>query len=245
MYRRFLRAGLVLGLFVLASPALAYAQYASPNFKVDEVFIGGGSVQDSCSDNYCSNQSAGDTAIGNTNSANFRAQAGSQTTGDPTISMSINNTDVDLGVISTSTPSAASVSFSITSYLTSGYIVRVYGSPPGNRTGTGTHSLTPLSSPNPSDPGTEQFGINLVANTTPGIGTSPIQAPDSTFSFGYAKPGYDTQDQFKYVDGDAIAGSDESSGQTNYTMSIMANISEITPGGRYDGTLVLQVIATF
>jgi hypothetical protein len=245
MYRRFLRAGLILGLFILGMPAVAYAQYTSPNYKVDEIFIGGGSVQDSCSTNFCSNQSAGDTAVGDTSSVNFKAQAGSQSTADATIEVSINNNIIDLGVLNTSSTAAASASFSIKSYLTDGYVVRIYGDPPTNVSGDSSHALSPLASPNPSTPGTEQFGINLVANSTPGIGANPSQAPDDTFSFGAAEPGYSTPDQFKYVDGDAIASSAISSGETDYTISIIANISQITPGGRYKGLLTLQVIATF
>lgn len=243
--RQFLRAGVVLGLFVLLAPALAYAQYSSPNFKVDEVFIGGGSVQDSCSTTYCSNQSAGASAVGDTSSTNYRAQSGSQTSGSPTLDFSVSNTTIDFGDLSDTATSAASSNFTVSTYLSSGYVVKVYGPPPS--TGTiSVHVLDALATPSPSSPGTEQFGINLVSNTTPGIGANPVQVPSSAFAYGVASAGYNTPDQYKYVDGDTIAESATSSGETDYTVSIIANINKVsTPGGLYRGQLVLQVIATF
>jgi hypothetical protein len=242
---RVFRAGIVLALCIFAVPALAFAQYDSPNYSIDEVFIGGGGEIDSCSTAYCADQILGGTAVGDTNSTNFRAQGGFGTPGDPTLAVDVTNTSIDLGVLNESTTAAESSNFSVSNYLSNGYVVRIYGNTPTNYTGAGTHSLTALNSPSLSVPGTEQFGINLVANTTPGIGANPSQAPDSTFSFGEAATGYDTQDYFKYVDEDVIAESNSSSGETNYTISIIANVSTNTPGGQYITTLVIQAIATF
>jgi hypothetical protein len=96
-----------------------------------------------------------------------------------------------------------------------------------------------------SEPGVEQFGINLVDNSLPDVGADPVQVPDGTFSFGTAIAGYDTANLFKFLDDDAIAMSPKSSGQTNYTLSMIANIARETPAGQYGGRLNLQVIPTF
>ena len=243
MRSRLMRAGLTLALAVLAMPALAHAQYNSPNYEMEEIFIGTGGDLDSCGTAYCADQIVGGTAVGDVNSANFRAQGGFGTPGEPTLAMSVSNTSINLGVLTTSTTAAASSNFSVSNYLSNGYVVRVYGDPPTNA--SGNTPLTALASPTASVIGNEQFGINLVANTTPGIGANPSQAPDTTFSFGQAATGYDSADTYKYVDGDVIALSTEETGQTDYTMSIIANISTLTAGGEYRTTLVVQAIATY
>lgn len=244
MNSRVVRAGLGVFIALLAMPVIAHAQHTSPNYEVDEVFIGSGGELEACSGQYCSQQSAGGTG-GQTSSNGYGIMAGFGSPDEPTLSLIVSNNTIDLGVLNTSGTGAASANFSVSNYLSDGYVVRIHGSSPTNVTGPGTYSLTSLNSPNPSTPGTEQFGINLVANTTPGIGANPIQQPDSDFSHGVPAVGYDQEDYFKYVNGDIIAESDRESGQTDYTMSIIANIATVTPGGRYKTVLVVQAIATF
>jgi hypothetical protein len=94
--------------------------------------------------------------------------------------------------------------------------------------------------------GTEQFGINLVANTNPTtFGANPVQQPDSTFSYGAAATGYNTANLFKYVKGDVVASSSKSSGTTVYTISYLYNISPVTDAGEYRFSHVLVATATF
>jgi hypothetical protein len=103
-----------------------------------------------------------------------------------------------------------------------------------------------LTTPTISSVGTEQFGINLVANTAPTtFGANPSQAPDASFSFGQAAAGYDTPNYFKYVTGDTIAYSNKSSGETDYTISYLFNVSNATPGGQYTLHHVLVATSTF
>jgi hypothetical protein len=51
---------------------------------------------------------------------------------------------------------------------------------------------------------------------------------------------YNIPNFFKYVKGDIIASSNRSTGQTDYTLSFIYNISELTANGTYafNGTLV-------
>lgn len=242
MYSRFLRGLGVLALLLLAVPAVASAQLNSPNYSVEEVIIGTGGDPELCSDNFCSQQSTGGTG-GRVSSDNFFAEGGFGTPGDPVLAVSVSNNVIDLGVLNTSTTSAASANFSVINYLSSGYIVRVHGNPPTNS--SGGHTLDPMDGAGGSVPGVEQFGINLVSNSTPGIGANPVQIPDDTFSFGTPTTAYNQEDTFKYEDGDIIASSNTETGQTNYTMSVIANVATSTPGGRYQTTLVIQAIATF
>jgi hypothetical protein len=97
-----------------------------------------------------------------------------------------------------------------------------------------------------SSVGTEQFGINLRANTSPAtFGADPVQVPDNTFSFGTVAAGYNTPNQYKYVKGDTIASSSRSSGETDYTISYIMNIGNLTPGGTYNMAHVLVATSTF
>jgi hypothetical protein len=129
----------------------------------------------------------------------------------------------------------------ITSYLSSGYTVQMYGDPPKMR----GHTITALTSPTQSQVGKEQFGINVVANTTPDIGANLKQVPDSTTSFGQVNSGYNTPNYFKYVSGDVIAHSSKSSGETDYTISMIINVSNETPAGHYTSDYSIVVIPVY
>lgn len=244
MFKRFGRAGVILALVLLGVPAVAHAQLSSPSYELEEIFVGHGGDPELCSDDYCAQQSLGGTS-GSVESSQYGILAGFGTPDEPTLSISISNYLVDLGVLNTSGTAAESANFAISSYLSSGYVVRINGQTPTNVSGAGTHSLDAMDGAGGSIPGVEQFGINLRANTNPGIGTNPVQYPDSSFSYGTPTTAYNQVDIFKYEDGDIIAESTQETGQTQYTMSIIANVANSTPGGQYQTVLVIQAIATF
>lgn len=235
--------GVVALVALLAVPAAALAaQSSSSHYQVNEVFFGAGGQLNACSSNYCSKQSAGETGVGDTSSANYQAHAGFNTDRQPFLQFIVNGTSTDIGVLSTSSTATTTATFSVKNYLSSGYQVVTVSQPPKYNTYT-MHNLT---SQTASVAGTEQFGINLVHNTSPTtFGASPIQVPSSAFSFGKAAGGYDTPNEYRYVPGDTIAYSNSSSGETDYTISYIYNISNITPGGTYDFNDVLVATATF
>lgn len=223
----------------------AEAQYTSPSYKVEETFIGTGGELEACGTQYCAKQAAGELTTGQSKSDAYTAQTGFNTTSAELLEVSVQGGVFDLGILSDSTTAAVSTPFTIRSYLSKGYIVRIVGTPPKVNTTNGPVYITPLSIQAESEVGEEQFGINLAANTNPGIGADPVKKPDATFSYGYAEPGYDTADWFKYNDGDIIARSDTSSGEMEYTMSIIANIKRNTLAGQYTTDLQVSVIPTF
>lgn len=232
----------------LSMPAAVFAvQSSSATYQVNEVFFGTGGELHSCSATYCSKQAAGETGVGNTASATYQAQAGFNTNRTPYIQMLVNTTSIDLGVLTPGTTSTATASFSVKTYLASGYVVQTASPPPK----TGSYTMSAPSSPVASNPSSEQFGINLVANNACGggmpasLGSLPVQVPSSTFSFGAAAAGYDTACQFKYVNGDTIANSTKSSGETDYTISYIFNITASTPGGTYTMDHVLVATSTY
>lgn len=218
------------------------AALTSPNYRIEEDFVGGSGTSESSSANFKSQDTFGGPAVGPSSSANFGNQSGATSTNDPTLSFSIDTTAVNLGALSTSITKTGTASFSVLNYTSHGYVVQVIGSTPNN----GAHSLTGLSSASSSSIGTEQFGINLKANTSPTtFGSEASQVPDNTFSFGGAATGYNTANLFKYTSGDVIAAATKSSGKTVYTISYIANMSNNTPGGSYSSAQTLICTGTY
>ena len=230
-------------LLTLLLPAIALAaQSASTNYQVNEVFFGSGGELNACSSNFCSKQAAGETAIGNTASPNFQAQGGFNTDRTPYIQVDVSNTSINLGTLSPGTTATATATFSVKAYLAQGYEVINASPPPAN----GGYTLHTLTSPTASSAGTEQFGINLRANTLPVVfGADRVQVPDPTFGFGQVAANYDTPNLYMYAQGGQIAGSPSSTSFTTYTISYIFNISHVTPGGTYTFNHVLVATGTY
>jgi len=160
----------------------------------------------------------------------FKSESGFITAQDEYIEFVVSATTVSLGLQSTSSATTGTGTFYVKAYVANGYVVRNAASAPSIT----SHTMASPSSAVASAIGTEQFGINLVANTSPAtFGANAVQVPDSSFSFGAAAAGYNTTNVFKYVNGDVIAESTRSTGQTNFTISYILNISNVTPSGNY------------
>lgn len=260
-YKKGLHALLLGVLMVFATAGVASAaQSSSAHYGVDETQFGSGGLicnlsAGDGSQHYCADATLGDTAVGNSSSASYQIQAGGDRTDrDTSLEMIVNGANINIGQLSTTVTKTATASFSVKSYLSSGYVV--YTSSPGPQ--YSSHVLQLLGSATTSTTGNEQFGINLVANgcpanTTPsgqggcsgGLGADPQGVPDSSFAFGHAAAGYNTVDSYKYHDGDVIAYANQSSGETDYTISYLFNISPVTPAGTYVMRQSLIATATF
>lgn len=232
---------LLLILLGLALPTIVSAA-ASTNFQIQEdTFSAGGGIQAS-SPNYQSRDSIGDIGVGSADSPNYKPQSGYVTTNDPSLTFAVNTSSVALGILTTGTTVTSTATFTVLNYTSYGYVVTINGNPPTN----GGHQLTALATPTASSAGTEQFGINLVANTSPTtFGADPVQVPSSSFSFGSAATNYNTTNLYKYVSGNTIAQATKSSGQTNYTISFIANKATTTQGGQYSTSLNLVATGTY
>jgi hypothetical protein len=239
---------LLSALLLVLMPVGVYAQSSSStNYRVDQTIFSTGSQLDDCDTTalqYCAQMTAGDLTVGQTSGTAYRAFAGFNTTDEPFLEFVVTADSIDLGYLDTSAASTATGTFYVRAWQASGYAVRTASDPPTNSSGS-NHQLTPLAVPTGSTPGTEQFGINLKNNATPDVGAEPLQVPDNTFSFGTAATGYDTADSYKYVKGDIIAQSTQSSSVTIYTISYLFNISDITPSGEYTFNHVLVATGTY
>lgn len=211
----------------------------SNNYRFDESTIGSGGLIQSSSANFQGSNASGDLAVGSSASENFQVESGSQTTKDPTLAFAINRADANFGSFSASAPTVATATFSVANYTAYGYIVQIVGHPPTN----GTHVIDPLPTADTSNPGVEQFGLNLVANTLPvSVGANPN---NGQFGFGEAAPNYNTSNSYRYVSGDTIAKAPKSSGLTTYTLSYLVNVDSLTPGGQYTSDQTLIVTGTY
>lgn len=244
---------LLLALMMLLAPVRAYAQSSSSsNYRVDQTIFGTGGNLDAQSTNFRSRQTIGELTIGQTDSANFRAFAGFNTTDEPYIEFVVTGTNIDLGYLDENATSTAESQFYVRAWQASGYVVRSESDPPTNSSGTG-NQIDAMTTPGSPVPGTEQFGINLVANTCPSpsvdcsgtLGQDPQQSPDNTFSFGEAAPNYDTADTYTYNKGDIIARSLSSTSVTLYTISYVFNIDVDTLAGEYTFSHILVATGTY
>jgi hypothetical protein len=243
-YRFVLALALILPFGYVGEAHAGTPQSSSGNYSISEVQIGGnGNASHDCSSSYCAQESVGGTSVGSASSASYAAQFGADTTDVPLLEVIISGGNQNLGTLDPSTTATATFGVKVRSYLSAGYTIYATGAPPSQ----GEHSLKALDTACPctSQPGAEQFGINLVANTTPNIGSAPVQVPSGTFSFGAVTADYDQSNLFKYHNGDAIAGSSASTGETDYTLSMILNISDATPGGHYTSDFSAVVVPAY
>lgn len=224
----------------------AYAQQSSSShYQVNEVFFGSGGELNTCSSNYCSKDAAGELSVGNTASNNYQAQGGFNTDRAPSLIFTVSGGSTNLGNLSSGSTTTTTSTFSVKTYLAGGYIVQTVSDPPKSNYPT-PHNFNALGSPTASSTGTEQFGMNLVANTSPRtFGSDPVQVPNNTFGFGAVASGYNSANLYKYVKGDTVAASTKSSGETDFTISYIYNISSVTPDGEYTFNHVLVATSTY
>lgn len=224
---------------------VALAQGSSDSFRIDESYIGPGSNLESSSDNFRTETgqgSLGAPGAVKAESDSFQTDGGTVTASEPTLSCELDAANVDFGAFSPAATETATTTFRVKNYTSYGYNVTLIGSPPK----MGDYEITPLATETASQVGEEQFGINLVANTDPTVfGSFPIQTPDETFAYGDATANYKTPNMYRFVEGETIAAAPESSGQTDYTISFIINVSNNTPGGTYTSTQVVLCTGTY
>lgn len=240
---KYLRVLPVVGLLVVTGAGTALAQSSSSNnYQIVETEFGGTSADQSCTSEYCSVVSIGDPvdgeASGNESVIAFPDIVDPNT---PLLEVIVNSGVSNMGAMSLQQTGTRTMELGVRSYLSDGYFIQIAGDAP---TYDG-HSIATPETPTASTPGTEQFGMNVVANTTPAIGADPVQEPSGEFSFGYVADDYNTPDLFMYTPGAVVAQSDTESGQTNYTISMIVNISSSTPAGRYVSDFSAVIVPAF
>ncbi len=118
-----------------------------------------------------------------------------------------------------------------------GYAITVYGT----TMEAGNNVIDALASPTPSAPGNSQFGINLVANTSPGIGANPIGGATNTS----VAANYDTPNEFMFHNGDEVASASAVSFVKRFTVSYIVNSPPNIRPGVYTTTLTFICTGRF
>lgn len=130
----------------------------------------------------------------------------------------------------------------------SGYNITVNGT----TLTSGSNTVAAMGTATAGARGTGQFGMNLRANTTttstPAVGSDIAPTSNTTNFRGQPLTGYDLVDTFKYVSGDSVANSGNSTlGPTDsqiYTVSYIVNVPGSQPAGTYTTTLTYICTAT-
>lgn len=221
-------------LLILAKPI--WAGMNSDNYKiwVDTFSSGGGNLQ---SDSYKIDASISSQLNKSGQSANFKERPGfTAIGGEPTVGFSVQSVALNFGELSPGSTAYSSHGFSAYTNSRSGYTIKIYGTP----LHTGYHNLTAIGNvPQNSEAGQEQFGINLASNTVPLVGQA------ATGGSGQPAVNYNTANKFAYHEGDVIAQASSYTYQTDFTVSVVINISEVTPAGNYGTTLTYEFIPVF
>ena len=236
------KAGMYLVGIILCSVgflgAMAEALQSS-HYQFNETSLGGIGTTKTQSTGFQALTSGGIIGFGSSVGITKQVATGHETTSDPALSFAVASSSLNFGNFSAGTTSTTTSTFAVSDYTSYGYVVQVLGSAPSN----GGHTITTMSSTGVSTAGTEQFGINLVANTSPSsLGANPDHGQ---FGFGSATSNYGTTNNYRFVSGETIASAPKSSGVTVYTISYIINVSSITPGGQYAGSQTILCTATF
>lgn len=232
MLRRYLIPILLAVVIAGGGSAVVVAKTSSSdNYQVTETEFGGGSTLESCSGQFCAKASIGNMSGGASKSPTSTASFGPETGSEPLLEVIVDSGTSNLGTLSADQTMTKTMVVRVRTHLSSGYTLQINGNPPKYK----GHTLKSPTTPTASQAGTEQFAINAVANTIPGVGADPAQVPSNQTSFGAATSDYNTSNLFKYLSGDIIAQSQSESGRTDYTVSMIVNISNSTPAGHYTG----------
>ncbi len=233
-------------LFLVGTVPLKVFSITSTNYTIDADVISTGGTQQATSTNYDLADTLGEGLIGNTTSTDsgnsdspYGLRAGFQELyPDGYVSFSVASATIDFGSITSGSTATGSHTMTIDTSAGGGFSITVTGDAPtkGSEVIDAIGAVAAASSA-----GTEQFGINLVANTSPAVGANP----SGTAPIGSAASPYDTADQFAYQSGDTVAEANSSTNETVFTVSYIANVSSSTEAGDYSTTLTYSVTGNF
>ena len=140
----------------------------------------------------------------------------------------------DMGQLSDTSTLTAQSQMAVGTNATAGFAITANG----GTMAAGTSVIDPLTAPTESTPGSNQFGINLVANNKPSVGIDP----EGPWANAIPSPDYAVTNRYKYNSGDVIASSSSVSLMKRFTVSYIANSSKSLRAGVY--TTTVTYIAT-
>ena len=149
---------------------------------------------------------------------------------------SITGDFVDLGELSSSSSRTATTQFAAATNDPAGYVTILSGS-----TMTSGNNIIPaLTTPQPSNIGNGQFGINLRANNSPSAGQEP-----SGTGTGIPAANYNIPNRFTFNDGDTFITSNVPTDINIFTLTYLVNVQKSQPAGQYNTTRTLTTVVQF
>ena len=135
----------------------------------------------------------------------------------------------DMGELTNDQTLVAKSQMAVGTNASGGFAITVYGTPPA----AGTSVIDASTTPTASQPGTNQFGINLVQNTLPAIGSDP----EGIWANAQPTSNYDQPNRYMYESGDVVASSPNVSLMKKFTVSYILNSSPDLRAGIYTTTI--------
>ena len=135
----------------------------------------------------------------------------------------------DMGQMAPDSTLIAQSQMAVGTNASGGFVITANGLPPT----AGTDVMDSPDAPTESLPGTNQFGINLVANNDPTVGGDP----EGIWTNATPTANYGQANKYMYVSGDAIASSPNVSLMKKFTISYVLNTSNTMRAGVYTTTI--------
>lgn len=149
---------------------------------------------------------------------------------------SAQGSEIDFGDLSSNSSSDATSQFMVATNAQNGYTVSLNGS-----TMTSGNNVIPnLTYPSGSKIGNGQFGLNVVTNTVPRVGSNPIGAGS-----GVPTTNYGASNLFTFNEGDNIVTAPAATDYNEFTTSYLVNVSSSQPEGVYSTTINYICLANF
>lgn len=140
-----------------------------------------------------------------------------------------NNYYKDMGELTADQTLVARSQMAVGTNASGGFAITAYGTPPA----AGTSVIDAPSTPTASQPGTNQFGINLVQNSLPAVGDDP----EGIWANAVPTSGYNQPNKYMYTSGDIVAESPNVSLMKKFTVSYILNSSPTLRAGVYTTTI--------
>jgi hypothetical protein len=144
---------------------------------------------------------------------------------------------LQLGQLSSKSVRAATSQMLIATNAFSGYAITV----DGITMSAGTKTIPALDAPAASAPGVSQFGMNLVANGNPAIGSNPA-GPGAGYVLG---ANYAISNRYAYENGDVVVFGPSVTDYKRFTSSYIVNVAADQAPGIYTTTLTYTATASF
>lgn len=142
-----------------------------------------------------------------------------------------------LGELSHENTLMAQSQMAVGTNATAGFAITLDGVP----LAAGTRVIDAMTTPATSQPGKNQFGINLVANTEPEVG----EDPQGVWMNAEPTADYGVPNRFKFVAGDVVATSPNVSLMRKFTVSYIVNSKENLHPGIYATTITFIASGRF